>query len=246
MKRRLLACLGALGILAAITLSAPLAASADDYVPPNPCATGSTCTPAPATLSGSVVTGKCIANAPWIFYDIIVNNPDHVTLTGHEVHITMSDGKGDTWTRTLGTISTATEGAGATKNSLAVTGKVLWPGASVAADGVTPTGWPGWTQDAAGNWVETTGNYAWTRTITSAFIEVNPQLTVAISYPPATPSCNAGPPMDGKPSADGGNWLADTGSNIMFGVVAGVVIVLLGGLTLAYTLIRRRHSTTEE
>ncbi|WP_243062377.1 LPXTG cell wall anchor domain-containing protein [Humibacter sp. RRB41] len=37
MKRRLLACLGGLGVVAAVTLSAPLAASADTYVPPDPC-----------------------------------------------------------------------------------------------------------------------------------------------------------------------------------------------------------------
>ncbi|NNC11897.1 hypothetical protein HII28_08395 [Planctomonas sp. JC2975] len=264
MKRRLVACLCGLGIVAAAALAVPLSASADGYVPSNPCATstpepstgstpGSTpestpgSTPAscntPATLSGSVVTGKCVANAPWIFYDIVVDNPDHVTLSGHDVIISMNDGKGNTWSETLGTISTATEGPGATENSLTLSGKTLWPGASVAADGVTPTGWPGWTQNAAGDWVETSGNFAWTRTITSATITVNPELSVAVSYPPATPSCNAGPPSDGT-SADA-NWLADTGSNVMFGVVAGGAILILGGSALAFALIRRRRATHE-
>ena len=203
------------------------------------------CYLAPATLTGSLVTGECIANAPWIFFDVVVDNPNHLALSGHDVTISMNDGKGDTWTQTLGTISTATEGASATADSLTLSGKILWPGASVAADGVTPTGWPGWTQDASGNWVETTGNYAWTRTITSALVEVNPLLSVAISYPPATPSCNAAPPTDAKPAADA-SGLADTGSNVVFGVVTGVVVIVLGGLVLAYTLIRRRRTTGEE
>ena len=39
MKRHLLACLGGTAVVAAVTLSAPLAAAADSYVPIDPCET---------------------------------------------------------------------------------------------------------------------------------------------------------------------------------------------------------------
>jgi hypothetical protein len=266
MKRRLLACLCGLGIVAAAALAAPLSASAEGYVPSGGCTT-STPSPGntggstsgstdescqtPASLQGSVVTGKCIANAPWIFFDIIVNNPNHLTLSGHDVTITMTDSSGNTWTQSLGTISHATEGPSATKDFLTLTGKTLWPGASVGPDGVTPTGWPGWTQNSAGEWVETSGNYAWTRTVHHATIAVNPEMSVAVSYPPATPSCNAGPPTGVHPAVDGNptgasGWLADTGSNLTVGLWAGSGIIVLGGLVFTIALLRRRRVAHEE
>ncbi|QDZ16057.1 hypothetical protein [Humibacter ginsenosidimutans] len=210
------------------------------------------------TLDGSAVTGKCLADAPWIFYDVVVDNPDHVALDSHDVTITMSDGKGDTWSKKLGTIDSSTEGAGATADTTELSDKVLWPGASVAADGVTPTGWPGWTQNASGAWVETTGNFAWTRSVTSATLEVNPSLSVEVSYPPATPSCAAQPPVTttdavSTPSPDAstsaassGTGLAETGSNLVFPLVAGGAIIVLGGAALAFALIRRRKTGTEQ
>ena len=199
------------------------------------------CYLAPASLTGTSATGVCVANAPWIFYTIVVDNPNHLPLDSHQATISMSDGKGDSWTKTLGTISSETEGDGATTTKTELAGKVLWPGASVAADGVTPTGWPGYTQNASGAWVATTGNYAWTRSVTGATIEVNPGLQVSVSYPPATPNCDAAPPA---PSASSG--LADTGSNIAFALVAGGAIVVLGAIALAIGLIRRRRTGDEQ
>lgn len=142
------------------------------------------------TLEGSLATGECVADAPWINYD--------VTLTGETVSKTVSlvitDGTNST-TLVLGDLVNGH-----------LSDKILWPGASVAADGVTPTGWPGWAF-VNGQWVETDGNFAWTRGDITATLEVNPELEVALSYPPATPACAAAPPAGGG----SGNGLAETG-----------------------------------
>lgn len=140
------------------------------------------------TLEGSLATGECVANAPWIFYD--------VTLTGETesttVSLVITDGV-NTETLVLGDL---VDGK--------LQGKILWPGASVAADG-TPTGWPGWAL-VNGQWIEIDGNFAWTRGDITATLEVNPELAVTLSYPPATPDCVAAPPAGG-----GGGALAATG-----------------------------------
>jgi hypothetical protein len=142
------------------------------------------------TLEGSLATGTCVADAPWIYYD--------VTLTGETestaVSLVITDGTNST-TLALGDLVD-----GKLKN------KILWPGASVAADEVTPTGWPGWAF-VNGQWVETDGNFAWTRGDITATLEVNPELAVALSYPPATPDCAAAPPAGGG----SGSGLAETG-----------------------------------
>jgi hypothetical protein len=71
-------------------------------------------------------------------------------------------------------------------------GRVLWPGASVDGDG-NPTGWPGWELNASDEWVETDGNFAWTRDITEVTLEVNPSMQIALAYPPPTVDCAADP-----------------------------------------------------
>jgi hypothetical protein len=72
------------------------------------------------------------------------------------------------------------------------TSEVLWPGAVVDGQG-NPTDWPGWIlQD--GEWVEADDGFAWARSA-SVFFTVNPTSpTFAAEYPPAEPTCHAGPP----------------------------------------------------
>uniref|UniRef100_UPI00138E2CDF hypothetical protein n=1 Tax=Paraoerskovia marina TaxID=545619 RepID=UPI00138E2CDF len=141
--------------------------------------------PAPQepALTGSVATGECLKDAPWIFYDVTLTDPDGQS-TGTAARIVLTDGT-ETSTVELGEL-----GADGT-----LSGKVLWPGASVAEDGETPTGWPGWAQTEDGSWVETDGNFAWTRGDITATLEVNPEISVDLSYPPATPDCAAAPPV---------------------------------------------------
>jgi hypothetical protein len=136
------------------------------------------------TLAGSTATGKCEADSPWIYYDITLTDPFGVA-SDHDADLIMSDGV-NTVTIPLGTVDPTT---------LTLSGKVLWPGASVDPVTGEATGWPGWEQ-VGGVWQETTGNFAWTRLITSAVLSVNPSIPVTLAYPPATPSCVMEPPHD--------------------------------------------------
>lgn len=173
--------------------------------------------PEEPSLAGSTVSAVCRADAPWIVFDIVLTDPDG-TATDGTASLVFSDGE-----------HTETIELGALDENGVLEGKVLWPGASVADDGVTPIGWPGWEQ-VDGEWVETEGNFAWTRDVTSALLVVNPDLEVAITYPVATPDCIAAPPQDVDPSgavnAAFGTGLASTGfAGTTIAIVAGVVVI---------------------
>jgi hypothetical protein len=167
------------------------------------------------SLQGSVATGLCIADAPWIFYEVELTDPDNMS-TGNTASLVLSDGT-NTHTIVLGDL---VDGK--------LEDKVLWPGASVAADGVTPTGWPGW-ELVGTTWVQVDGNFAWTRAVTEATIEVNPEVTVAVSYPAATPECAAGP----QGSGDGGSTTAATGTGLASTGFAGTTIAIVAGVVVA-------------
>ncbi|MDQ0574868.1 hypothetical protein [Agromyces albus] len=182
------------------------------------------------SLAGSTMTGVCRADAPWIVFDIVLADPDGQASSG-DASLVFSDGE-----------HIETIGLGELDESGALEGEVLWPGASVADDGVTPIGWPGWEQ-VDGEWVETEGNFAWTRDVTSVLLVVNPDLEVAITYPVATPDCVAAPPRDvvasGAVSAPSGTGLASTGfAGTTIAIVAGV-IVMAGIALLVITRVRR-------
>lgn len=128
------------------------------------------------TLAGSTASGVCDNDSPWITYEIVLNDP-FGQATDRDAELIMSAGA-DEVVIPLGTVPVGAP----------LTGRVLWPGASVDPDTGEATGWPGW-EFVDGEWRETTGNYAWTRAITSATLSVNPTLTVALAYPPASPQC---------------------------------------------------------
>lgn len=190
-------------------------------------------------LDGSVATGLCEANAPWITYRVVLTDPDG-QATSRTVSLVLSDGE-HTETIELGDLDE--EGV--------LEGRTLWPGASVDDEG-NATGWPGWKQLADGTWVQTDDNFAWTRDLTSATFIVNPELAVELAYPPATPDCIAAPPVTpGEPGgegespstpAGGGDGLADTGfAGTTIAIVAGVV-VLAGIAFLVIARLRRKQS----
>ncbi|GAA2836973.1 hypothetical protein GCM10010471_18610 [Leucobacter komagatae] len=80
-----------------------------------------------------------------------------------------------------------------------LTGSVLWPGATVDAAG-DPTGWPGWTQRADGTWFEDPAAPFYNlRGETVVEIRINPTAAATTVYPPATPDCNARPPVTEPP-----------------------------------------------
>jgi len=191
----------ALTLGAIVALGAPAAAHAepDDYTPTNP---------ATPSLAGSTAVGACDGDVPWIAYDITLLDPNDEIPTD-QATLEISDGENSA-TLALGTLVNGQ-----------LSGRVLWPGASVDAAG-NPTGWPGWAFEN-GAWVETEGNFGWTRGAITATIVVNPTLAVPLSYPPATPVCDANPPRSGSAAAS----LPATGLS------AAVVPLAVGGLVAA-------------
>jgi hypothetical protein len=179
-------------------------------------------------LTGSTATGQCLKDAPWIFYDVSMTDPDHLS-TSETVKLVLSDGTNST-TLTLGDLQNGH-----------LSGKVLWPGAAVDASGA-PTAWPGWMKDASGRYVQTTGNFAWTRHLSSATFVVNPELAVALSYPAATPNCITAPPTVVPASSVTKTGLADTGSDVDGTLITGLIALIAGGAVATITALRRRKA----
>lgn len=204
-----------LGIALLTVFVTPAVAHADDsnYTPQT------TSTP---TLAGSSTMASCESDVPWIDYSVVMTDPDNAA-TSHTAYLRLSDGTNST-DLLLGELQNGR-----------LSGRVLWPGASVGADG-RGNGWPGWTFEN-GRWVETSGNYAWTRGAITAEIHVNPQISVALSYPPASANCLTDPAgVTGSTSA-----LAATGVSAVvlpLGIAGGVVVV--AGIVLLIVRGRRR------
>lgn len=226
MLRKTLSVLAVAAIIAVSGPTAALAVEEDPYTPIDPTA---------PTLAGSVAVGECINDAPYISYTVTLTDPDGQVAGGGSASLLLSSGANSV-TIPLGTL---VDGE--------LSGKVLWPGASVDGAG-NPTGWPGWAF-VDGEWVETTGNFAWTRGSISAVLQVNPDLAVPLSYPPATPNCAAQPPTALSPdspetasvdSPDSAAALAATGGSLPY-AVAGTGIGLVG-LGVAAVLLRRRSA----
>lgn len=189
-------------------------------------------------LTGVVASGECVADAPWISYSLTLDDPQHRS-TSNTARLVFTAGE-LTHTVILGDLVNGK-----------LSGKILWPGASVAADQVTPTGWPGWEQLEDGTWVETDGNFAWTRDLTEVTLAVNPEVVVDLAYPEATPDCDLAPtPFDsGTPGGGGGSattastdpsGLASTGfDGATFAIMAAGLMALGGGVVLTARMRRR-------
>lgn len=202
-----------LALTAALTFAAPLAALAeesDGYPPPPPIS---------PSLAGSTATGECDGDVPWISYNVVLVDPDGSVGANPAADLVLSNGS-QSVTLPLGPL---------VGNELS--GRVLWPGASVDGQG-NPTGWPGWAFEN-GQWVETDGNYAWTRGPITATIVVNPELPVALSYPAATPECANGPLLSGDSPTSSGGTAANSGLLPATGLGASLAPYALVGTALA-------------
>lgn len=208
----------ALALATLTILAVPAAAYADDSYTPTK--------PTEPSLSGSTAAGFCNNDAPYIRFSVTLNDPDNVA-TSHDAKLVLS-GSGQSTTIPLGTL---------VGNKLS--GSVLWPGASVDANGA-PTGWPGW-EKQGGQWVEIPGNYRWTRGDITATIEVNPSVTVPLSYPPQSPTCQTDPPVTGA-AASTGQALPATGMSaaVLPIAVVGILLALLGVVLLVSRRLARR------
>lgn len=197
--------------ITAISGTAAFAVEEDPYTPS---------TSDDASLAGSLAATECVGDVPWIDYQVTLTDPDNeITETAATLRIT---GSGQSVEIPLGTL---------VDDSLS--GRVLWPGASVGADG-TGTGWPGWTNES-GVWEQTTGNFAWTRGPITATIHVNPEVVVPLSYPVASPVCANPASESGLPlTYSGEDALASTGSTVSWiAVGVGAAALALGGGLIA-------------
>ncbi|MEF3404278.1 hypothetical protein [Agromyces sp. CCNWLW203] len=190
--------------------------------------------PEEPTLAGSFATGTCVADSPWITFDVKLDDPDKQS-TGNTASLVMTDGT-----------NTHTVELGELKADGTLKGEKLWPGASVDENG-TANGWPGWAL-VGDKWIETDGNFAWTRGAITAKLVVNPEVPVTISYPEATPSCATGPTTTpgggegGAPASSDGTGLASTGfAGTTIAIVAGI-IVIAGVAFLVVARIRRQRA----
>ncbi|WP_438352900.1 LPXTG cell wall anchor domain-containing protein [Microbacterium sp. CJ88] len=217
MLRRISAILGIAVLTTFAVPSAAMAAESTDYTPD---------TVVSATLAGSTAVATCVADAAYIDFSVSLTDPSNVA-TNHTATLVMTDGT-----------SSVEIPLGALQNNQ-LSGRVLWPGASVGADG-RGNGWPGWAFQN-GQWVETAGNYAWTRGRISAEIRVNPTLAVPLSYPPATPQCLTDPAGFTASTASAGTLTAlpVTGASALIVPIsiAGILVVLTG---LVMLIVRRR------
>lgn len=119
----------------------------------------------------------CDGDVPYLVYDVAVTGTPNETVT-----ITWLNPTGDD----------------VVQAGLPLSGRVLWPGATVNAAG-EPTGWPGWVFED-GEWVEG-GDFGWVRPSVEVLFQVNPEMTVSVDYPPSSPNCSTNPPARRRPPA---------------------------------------------
>ena len=114
--------------------------------------------------------------------------------------------------------------------------RVLWPGASVS-----PPDWPGWVQDANGQWVEsTTDAGAFTRAPGGVEVRFGdgPTLTTTVTYPAAgcgnPPNMMPTVPVPGTSGgADSAGEMPKTGASVLPAVIGGAALLVGGGLFAA-------------
>lgn len=168
---------------------------------------------------------QCRNNVPMIGYRAVAEGTNATTAT-----ITFINPNGDDIVLTNQPLS----------------GTVLWPGATVDANG-NPTDWPGWTQLASGEWVEG-DEFDWARPSVTMTFQVNPVAQAVVAYPVATAACVAGP-TGGTSSAGvtqvsavstSVSTLSSTGATVtpLLAIAGGLVVVGLG----AVLVVRRRQA----
>ncbi|WP_281239805.1 DUF7507 domain-containing protein [Flavobacterium praedii] len=116
--------------------------------------------------------GTCTNDVPYFSYTTTANN------------FTPVNGLTLTWTDSKNNVV-------ATMTNLPLSGKVLWPGAVVDANG-NGIDWPGWLL-VDGKWIEGSDGFENLRPTASVTFTVNPSETITVNYPPSTPYCTARP-----------------------------------------------------
>lgn len=122
-------------------------------------------------------TAICKSDVPYIQYTVVPNFTPSTTSP-----VTLTWLNGDKTVLTAQPVATGQP----------LQAEILWPGAVLDSKG-NPTDWPGW-YFANGQWIQGADGYEKTRPDAYLVISVNPIDTIKVSYPPATPACNAAPP----------------------------------------------------
>ncbi len=145
----------------------------------------------PTSISGltgiaNAVTNQCLMVQPVLNVTatpICVRDTLFVDYNAMPLGVMATNGVKITWQKTTGEIVAVLVGQ-------PLTGRLLWPGAAVDASG-NPIAWPGWAF-IDDEWVQINDGL---RPNMQLVFEVNPTAQVTVSYPPATPACNANPPV---------------------------------------------------
>ncbi|WP_448631353.1 peptidase [Cellulomonas soli] len=145
------------------------------------------------------------------------------------------------------------DGASVVMPGLPLSGQVRWPGMVVGPDG-KGSDWPGWKQLSDGTWIEADDGYAWVRPNVSVKLQVNPEATVSVAYPPSSPQCLTSPPttvvLASGPVGSSSRpaivtaVLAATGSEVMPYVAVALALLVVGGtavVVVARTRARDAH-----
>ena len=119
------------------------------------------------------------------------------------------------------------------------------PGAAVDPTTGEPTDWPGWRQLPDGRWVEDPTD-SLLRDGLRVTVDVNPHAEGLVTYPPATPACDADPPRSSTPGLPAPTTtvltgiLAVTGDDSTLPTTAVATALAGVGLTLLGLARRRR------
>jgi len=181
--------------------------------------------PPEPTIELTVLSPVCDGDVPYLEYAVDVTGTENDTVT-----ITWLNPSGDD----------------VTQAGLPLTGRVMWPGAVVGADG-RGEDWPGWRLED-GVWVEG-DEFDWVRPSVDVHFEVNPETVVSVDYPPSSPNCAVNPPDSPPLDPDdpatpvsqedpGEPGLAETGATVgLYAAIAaglaavGAAVVLLARRT---------------
>ncbi|GAA3795785.1 peptidase [Cellulomonas soli] len=181
--------------------------------------------PLPCELVVSELTPVCVADVPLLNYAVQAIGTPNTTVTLTFVN---------------------PDGQSVVYPDLPLSGQVRWPGAVVGADG-KGIDWPGWKQLADGTWIEADDGYAWVRPNVTVKLQVNPEASVTVAYPPSTPTCLTGPPttvvLAESPAAKSSvvtAVLAATGADVLPFAIVAVALLVAGGT--AVILVARTRS----
>ena len=126
--------------------------------------------------------------------------------------------------------------------------RILWPGAVIDPETGEATDWPGWIQGADGSWVQGDDGFLWATGTVLVEVSSNGEVVSSeeVTYPPAKPDCNSGPPeeVEGEViTSSAAAALPATGSNTTGLLGLAGALLLAGGLAHLVGNRRREQKT---